>query len=172
MSDLSNPIFQDAENGNRLWRGEGQVEKVDRFALLRAISRSSIGAPALPEELAGFRVFAFAQLFELLKFDDTLRESIRSVERTDDMRAIAQAMGMKFMQHDALQKILSGVTSIEEVARVVPLQTTRSSKCPDCDREISGSFKFCPHCGIGQQQSKANSSQQRSKMAGELLKRR
>src|ERR1039457_7362289 len=57
MGRIQKPaIFQDAENGDRLWRGKGQVEKINL-------------TPALPEELAGFRVFAFAEHLELLQLD-------------------------------------------------------------------------------------------------------
>jgi predicted amidophosphoribosyltransferase len=77
-------------------------------------------------------------------------------------------MGMKFMQDDALHKILQGVTSVAEVVRVVPVQTARSAQCPSCHRELSRIFKFCPHCGAQRYGAKSNKIGRWPKAALEL----
>ncbi|MBA2684237.1 MAG: type II/IV secretion system protein [Gemmatimonadaceae bacterium] len=58
-------------------------------------------------------------LFELLVLDDMLKEAIvRSVSRVE-LRRLADGAGMHALQHDGWQKIEAGLTTVEEVLRVV-----------------------------------------------------
>ena len=111
-------------------------------------------------------------VYELLTVNDTIRESIRRGIRPDEIRNIAREMGMKSMQDDALQKILAGITSIEEVMRVVPIQTISSAVCSACEREVSRSFKFCPYCGSQQYETKSRTRGPGSKNILEEVKKR
>jgi hypothetical protein len=54
---------------------------------------------------------------------------------------------MRLMQEDALDKILGGVTTIEEVLRVVPTENNSQAECAKCNQRIFPAFKYCPHCG-------------------------
>ncbi len=56
---------------------------------------------------------------ELLVMDDELRTAILNKAPSHEIRNLAQASGMKSLQHDALQKILMGSTSVDEVVRVI-----------------------------------------------------
>jgi rRNA maturation endonuclease Nob1 len=60
-------------------------------------------------------------------------------------------MGMKSMQEDALEKIAQGITSVEEVMRVVPMETRGQAQCVGCGRGIMRNLNFCPHCGSRQE---------------------
>lgn len=86
-------------------------------------------------------------VYEVLLFDDAIREAVRAEEKGERLRALVQSAGMKLMQEDALDKILQGVTSIDEVARIVPIQKASSASCPACGQRTGGSFSFCRHCG-------------------------
>ncbi|MCX5708717.1 MAG: GspE/PulE family protein [Candidatus Omnitrophica bacterium] len=57
-------------------------------------------------------------IFELMSVDDEIREMIISGASTVSLRRKCQAKGMKLLSEDGLNKALSGVTTIEEVARV------------------------------------------------------
>ena len=58
-------------------------------------------------------------LFELLTIDEQMREAIvRGASRTE-LRRLAEDEGMRPMQHDGWQKIEAGLTTVEEVLRVV-----------------------------------------------------
>ncbi len=94
-------------------------------------------------------------VYEILSFNETIREAVRAGATSDEIRSAAREMGMTSMQDDALHKILSGVTSIAEVARVVPVQTVRSAQCSACGRELNRTFKFCPHCGAQRHEAKS-----------------
>jgi uncharacterized OB-fold protein len=51
------------------------------------------------------------------------------------------------MQEDALDKVMNGLTTLEEVLRVVPTENISLQECPKCNQRMVPSFKFCPHCG-------------------------
>ncbi|MDD4909056.1 MAG: GspE/PulE family protein, partial [Candidatus Omnitrophica bacterium] len=57
-------------------------------------------------------------IFELMVIDDEMREMIISNASVVALRTKAQEKGMRFLRDDGLDKVLKGMTSIEEVARV------------------------------------------------------
>ena len=63
------------------------------------------------------------------------------------IRALARANGMRLMHEYALEHVLQGLTTLEEVQRVVSLEQVVPINCPSCLRELSPSFVFCPYCG-------------------------
>jgi type IV pilus assembly protein PilB len=86
-------------------------------------------------------------IYEILVLDDAVRSVIHETGRTDAIRALARANGMKFMHEYALEHALQGLTSLEEVRRVVPLEPITALTCLACQRELSPAFLFCPFCG-------------------------
>jgi Zn finger protein HypA/HybF involved in hydrogenase expression len=54
---------------------------------------------------------------------------------------------MKLMQEYALDRVCEGLTTIDEVLRVVPFEPIRTIACPACRRELTPAFLFCPYCG-------------------------
>jgi len=97
-------------------------------------------------------------VYEILLFDDAIREAISNGESGETIRAILHGMGMKLMQEDALDKIRLGITSVEEVARVVPVQALHSAQCPACAQKIARTYSFCPHCGARQIEPNSSTS--------------
>jgi type IV pilus assembly protein PilB len=85
-------------------------------------------------------------LYEVLVFDDHMRSLVRSGVRDDEMRNIARSSGMKLMQEDALEKVRRGITSLDEVMRVIPFGRSANLRCT-CGKLISPNFVFCPFCG-------------------------
>src|SRR5713101_6229319 len=86
-------------------------------------------------------------IYEMLVLDDSIRSAIRDGGRTDTIRALARAGGMRLMHEYALQHVLQGLTTLEEVQRVVPLEQVSIAACTSCLRELSPVFLFCPYCG-------------------------
>lgn len=55
---------------------------------------------------------------------------------------------MKLLQEHALNHVRDGLTTLEEVQRVVPLSIPRQEGCcRTCFRELALQFMFCPFCG-------------------------
>jgi type IV pilus assembly protein PilB len=87
-------------------------------------------------------------IYEMLQFNDALRQAVRSGNHNDQMRILARHNGIKFMQEHALDLVRDGITTFEEVQRVVALGQTTTESCPSCARELSPHFAFCPYCGV------------------------
>jgi len=100
-------------------------------------------------ELTGYR--GRVGIYEILLFDETVRDAVRTGVRSEDIRNHMRDTGMRLMQEDALDKILSGMTSIEEISRVVPVHVGSFPECAQCGRNVSPTFQFCPHCGVRRQ---------------------
>jgi len=86
-------------------------------------------------------------VYELLVINDAIRSILRGTYKPDLVKAAAQASGMRRMQDDALDKIQAGVTTLEEVLRVVPMDALAASGCEQCGQELPPSYRFCPYCG-------------------------
>jgi type IV pilus assembly protein PilB len=87
-------------------------------------------------------------VYELLMLNDTLRVAIRSGLRDDELRVMARAAGMKLLQEDALDKVLAGITTLDEIQRVVPFISASSVACQMCAKPLAADFLFCPYCGV------------------------
>ena len=57
-------------------------------------------------------------IFELMVVDDEMREMIIANASVVALRTKAQEKGMRFLRDDGLDKVLKGMTTIEEIARV------------------------------------------------------
>ena len=51
--------------------------------------------------------------------DETIRKAMLAQQSTSDIKRIAIERGMTTMAHDGLRKIADGITTIEEVLRVI-----------------------------------------------------
>jgi type IV pilus assembly protein PilB len=86
-------------------------------------------------------------IYELLVIDNTIRSLIRSGGTIEHIRDASRANGMRMMQEDAVDKLSQGLTTMEEILRVVPVETLSRDECSECSQPILPTFKYCPHCG-------------------------
>ena len=86
-------------------------------------------------------------IYELLWIDDSIRAILRGEYKPDLVRTAARAAGMRRMQEDALEKLQSGVTTLEEIVRVVPMATVAHTGCERCGHDLPPAYRFCPYCG-------------------------
>ncbi|HXP79732.1 MAG TPA: ATPase, T2SS/T4P/T4SS family, partial [Verrucomicrobiae bacterium] len=86
-------------------------------------------------------------IYELLRVDESIRTIIRTSGNIDQIRATSRSNGMRLIQEDALEKVLNGTTTLEEILRVVPMDNTSYMECAKCNQHILPSFKYCPSCG-------------------------
>lgn len=89
-------------------------------------------------------------IYEMLQFNEAIRQSVRSGSHNDQVRILARHNGIKFMQEYALDLVREGVTTFEEVQRVVAFGEASAHPCSGCGRELSPNFAFCPYCGVKQ----------------------
>jgi type IV pilus assembly protein PilB len=86
-------------------------------------------------------------IYELLRFDDSTRTVIRTTGNMDQIRNTARSNGMRLMQEDAVEKLRAGLTTFEEILRLVPFESAPYLECTKCGHSILPSFKLCPYCG-------------------------
>lgn len=86
-------------------------------------------------------------IYELLRLDESVRSIVRTSGNVDQIRATSRMNGMRLIQEDALEKVVKGTTTLEEVLRVVPIDTTSHLECSKCNQHILPAFNYCPSCG-------------------------
>ncbi len=96
-------------------------------------------------------------IYELLVIDEAIRSILRGAYKPDLVRAAARAAGMRRMQEDALEKLQAGVTTLEEMVRVVPVESLAGVGCERCGHELPPAFRFCPYCGTRRDQGPSDS---------------
>ncbi|MFO7749064.1 MAG: type II secretion system ATPase GspE [Desulfobacteraceae bacterium] len=58
-------------------------------------------------------------IFEILELDDTLKKIILNTSDANEIMAAALAKGMRRLRQNGIEKVLKGVTTVEEVLRVI-----------------------------------------------------
>ncbi|PYU30338.1 MAG: type II secretion system protein GspE [Acidobacteria bacterium] len=66
-------------------------------------------------------------IYEVLVADEGICSAIRAGAEHHEIRSLARSNGMKLMQEQALTKVRMGLTSLDEVLRVVPLRKLPTS---------------------------------------------
>ena len=86
-------------------------------------------------------------IYEVMKISDRIRRMIAQRASEDAIREVAQATGMLSLGDDALAKVKAGVTTAEELLRVVTEVREMRSVCPGCQGPVALDFVACPSCG-------------------------
>jgi type IV pilus assembly protein PilB len=86
-------------------------------------------------------------IYEVMKITDRLRRMIAQRASEDAIREAAQSSGMLTLGDDALAKVKAGVTTAEELLRVVTEVREMRSMCPGCNGPVALDFVACPNCG-------------------------
>ncbi len=105
-------------------------------------------------------------IYELLLVDEQIRSAVRSGSRDEEIRNLSRSGGMRLMQEDALEKVKQGITTMDEVLRVVPFDNAITTRCRNCGRALAPAFLFCPYCGAGARQAAALRPQRRMAEGG------
>jgi len=85
-------------------------------------------------------------LFEFLTVNEMIHKLI--IDRATDytIRYTAERNGMVSMVQSGKQAVLAGLTTLDELKRVVLAEESNESICPNCQRVISVDFSICPFC--------------------------
>ncbi|HYH00915.1 MAG TPA: ATPase, T2SS/T4P/T4SS family [Terriglobales bacterium] len=84
-------------------------------------------------------------IYEVLRMTPRLRELIVAKASEAEIRKAAVASGTRLLVDQAITKIQSGLTTVEEVLRVVQVELD-CSRCPGCGCGIEAEFVVCPSC--------------------------
>jgi type IV pilus assembly protein PilB len=86
-------------------------------------------------------------IYEVMRVTDKLRRLIAARTTEDQIREAAVAGGMITLGEDGLSKVKSGVTTPEELLRVVTEVREMRTLCGGCGAAVGVDFNACPQCG-------------------------
>jgi type IV pilus assembly protein PilB len=86
-------------------------------------------------------------VYEILPFTRQIRDLVVSNASETDIRQQAVASGMVTLARGALEKVEAGVTTLEEMYRVVETEEDFGASCPKCGQALGAGFVICPGCG-------------------------
>jgi hypothetical protein len=85
-------------------------------------------------------------VFETLAMNQRIRDLILRQATEEDIRLAAQESGMRSLVQDGLDKAKEGITTVEELGRVLEVSEHASISCPGCGRLLNSEYRFCPTC--------------------------
>ena len=86
-------------------------------------------------------------LYEVMRVTEKLRRLIASRAQEDQIREAALAGGMISLGEDGLAKVKSGITTPDELLRVVTEVREVRTLCSACGAVVGVDFAACPQCG-------------------------
>jgi type IV pilus assembly protein PilB len=86
-------------------------------------------------------------IYEIMVVTDELRRVIAQVGAEARIRESALAAGMISLGEDGLLKVKAGVTTPQELLRVVTEVRHMQARCPGCGEAVAADFTACPNCG-------------------------
>jgi type II secretory ATPase GspE/PulE/Tfp pilus assembly ATPase PilB-like protein/FixJ family two-component response regulator len=86
-------------------------------------------------------------VFEVFQIEGTLKRMINQESTETEVLEAARWAGMTTLLEDGLSKVKAGITTFEEIIRVLGTQNLTGIKCPHCLVYLEERFRFCPFCG-------------------------
>jgi hypothetical protein len=86
-------------------------------------------------------------IYEIMYVSDRLRRTIAQRGSEAALRDAALSAGMMTVGEDGLLKVKAGVTTPEELLRVVTEVRETRAHCPGCGAGVAPDFVACPTCG-------------------------
>ena len=121
---------------------------------LRALNISDADASAIPfyksvgcDQCSHTGYRGRIGIYEVMRVTDKLRRAIASRASEGQIRDAAVASGMVTLGEDGLAKVKSGITTPEELLRVVTEVREVRTLCSGCGSAVGVDFVACPHCG-------------------------
>jgi type IV pilus assembly protein PilB len=121
---------------------------------LRALNVSDADAAAIPfyksvgcDQCSHTGYRGRIGIYEVLRVTDKLRRAIAARASEAQIRDAAVASGMVSLGEDGLSKVKSGITTAEELLRVVTEVREVRTLCSGCGSAVGLDFVACPHCG-------------------------
>ena len=86
-------------------------------------------------------------IYEIFTMNEDFRQFISTSYKETELLAMARAGGMHTLIEDGLEKVRLGMTTLEELLRVMGPQVVHQRRCGSCERQVDAKFVFCPFCG-------------------------
>ncbi len=86
-------------------------------------------------------------IYEILPFTQKVRELTSNDASEANIMQVAVAEGMQTLAQASIDKAMKGVTSIDEVVKVIQMEDESGSLCSECSAFLGPEFVACPQCG-------------------------
>jgi len=86
-------------------------------------------------------------IYEVMRISDRIRRMIAQRGSEASLRDAALAAGMISLGEDGLLKVKAGMTTPQELLRVVTEVHETRQVCPECGTRVAPDFTACPACG-------------------------
>jgi type IV pilus assembly protein PilB len=86
-------------------------------------------------------------IYEVMPVTDGVRRLIVQQDAGAQLRAAAVAAGMQSLAEDGMLKVKAGLTTFEELLRVVTEVRADTGVCGECGESVEADFVACPACG-------------------------
>jgi len=87
-------------------------------------------------------------IFEILQVTKEIKELIAQNRSESEIIHAALSNGMKTLASAGIEKVIAGISSLDEVERVTSFGNISDAVCPECSKKISKEFAACPYCGF------------------------
>ena len=86
-------------------------------------------------------------IYELLVINPAVREAINRKAPESEIRKVAiRSGGYSSLLAKALAKVYAGLTTPEELLRILQVEEEEVAACPNCRAQIDPDFSVCPYC--------------------------
>ncbi|MGH8058293.1 MAG: ATPase, T2SS/T4P/T4SS family, partial [Candidatus Entotheonellia bacterium] len=85
-------------------------------------------------------------IYEVMRMTPRLKDLVHHRASEADIRRVASLEGTRSLVEDAIEKVRQGVTTLEEVVRVIELEAAELIRCPKCHAFTQRDFSTCPYC--------------------------
>ncbi len=85
-------------------------------------------------------------IYEFLRMTPALKQLVNRKATEADMRKAVAQDGTGFLLDHARELLRAGVTTPEEILRVVQVEEEDTIRCPQCGASIQPDFSTCPYC--------------------------
>ena len=85
-------------------------------------------------------------LFEVIDISGRVREVLSTGGGEASIRQAARQSGAISLREDGLDKARQGLTTLDEVLRVTPMDHVDRGVCPTCRLNVDSDFEHCPWC--------------------------
>ncbi|MEJ2040194.1 MAG: ATPase, T2SS/T4P/T4SS family, partial [Desulfosarcinaceae bacterium] len=90
-------------------------------------------------------------VFEIILVDSEIRRLIRTNASEAELIRTARQSGMTTLLEDAIAKVEAGMTTCDEILRVLGPQNAFELPCEKCGAILEERLRFCPYCGVAMQ---------------------
>ena len=85
-------------------------------------------------------------VYEVMPISPAMTKLIEANTTESTIRQQARTEGFPSIAEGAREKLLTGLTTPEEVLRVIQVNDY-TPRCPGCEHEVDDDYSTCPHCG-------------------------